>query len=211
VHRPSPISTEQRASRAANSCATPRASSAWAKPRIVSAPPRKNKRSGYVFELSSVEPACRQCGKDLLVAFSCKKRSVCPSCNARRMCGTVAHLVDRVFPSVPVRQWVLSVPFELRLLLAKGHRALSAVGRILVREVFHWQWEQAVLRGITRARYGAVCSPGVHETGGFSARLPLWGSPAPHRTHPRTRGRAEHPPEAGPSRSHPSAPPDLEN
>lgn len=102
---------------------------------------------------------CRQCGKDLLVAFSCKKRSVCPSCNARRMCGTAAHLVDRVFPSVPVRQWVLSVPFELRLLLAKDHRALSAVGRIFVREVFHWQREQAALRGIAGARCGAVCFP----------------------------------------------------
>jgi hypothetical protein len=102
---------------------------------------------------------CRQCGKDLLVAFSCKKRGVCPSCNARRMCGTAAHLVDHVFPGVPVRQWVLSVPFELRLLLAKNHRALSAVGRIFVREVFHWQREQAALRGIPRARGGAVCFP----------------------------------------------------
>lgn len=81
------------------------------------------------------------------------------SCNARRMCGTAAHLVDRVFPSVPARQWVLSVPFELRLLLAKNHRALSAVGRIFVREVFHWQREQAALRGIPRARGGAVCFP----------------------------------------------------
>jgi hypothetical protein len=47
---------------------------------------------------------------------------------------------------------VLSVPFELRLLLAKNHRALSAVARIFVREVFHWQREQAALRGIPRAR-----------------------------------------------------------
>jgi hypothetical protein len=75
------------------------------------------------------------------------------------MCGTAGHLVDRVFPSVPVRQWVLSVPFKLRLLLAKNHRALSAVGRIFVREVFHWQREQAALRGIPRARGGAVCFP----------------------------------------------------
>jgi hypothetical protein len=102
---------------------------------------------------------CRQCKKELLVAFSCKKRGVCPSCNARRMCGTAAYLVDNVFPSVPVRQWVLSVPFELRLLLAKNHAALSAVGRIFVREVFHWQREQASLTGIPRARGGAVCFP----------------------------------------------------
>ncbi len=40
---------------------------------------------------------CRSCGKDLLVALSCKKRGVCPSCNARRMCGTAAHLTDTWF------------------------------------------------------------------------------------------------------------------
>ena len=27
---------------------------------------------------------CDHCGHDLLVAFSCKGRGVCPSCNARR-------------------------------------------------------------------------------------------------------------------------------
>ena len=26
---------------------------------------------------------CRQCGKDELVAFSCKRRGLCPSCGAR--------------------------------------------------------------------------------------------------------------------------------
>ncbi|MCP3877749.1 MAG: IS91 family transposase, partial [Sulfitobacter sp.] len=28
---------------------------------------------------------CAECGHDFLVAFSCKGRGVCPSCNARRM------------------------------------------------------------------------------------------------------------------------------
>jgi len=28
---------------------------------------------------------CPECGHDFLVAFSCKGRGVCPSCNARRM------------------------------------------------------------------------------------------------------------------------------
>jgi hypothetical protein len=106
-----------------------------------------------------VRARCRQCRKELLVAFSCKKRGVCPSCNARRMCGTAAHLVDCVFPSIPIRQWVLSVAFELRLLLAKNHRALSAVGRIFVRKVFHWQREQTALAEIPRVRGGAVCFP----------------------------------------------------
>jgi hypothetical protein len=47
---------------------------------------------------------CPDCGHDFLVAFSCKGRGLCPSCNARRMAETAAHLVDHVFPPLPVRQ-----------------------------------------------------------------------------------------------------------
>ena len=42
---------------------------------------------------------CSSCGHDFLVAFSCKGRGACPSCNAKRMAETAAHLVDHVFPS----------------------------------------------------------------------------------------------------------------
>ncbi len=61
---------------------------------------------------------CADCGHDKLVAFSCKRRGFCPSCGARRMSQTAAHLVEHVIPRVPVRQWVLSLPIPLRLLLA---------------------------------------------------------------------------------------------
>jgi hypothetical protein len=60
----------------------------------------------------------RGCGLDRVVAFSCKGRGFCPSCGGRRMADTAAHLVDRVLPEVPVRQWVLSLPFALRYRLA---------------------------------------------------------------------------------------------
>lgn len=49
---------------------------------------------------------------------SCKRRGFCPSCGARRMAHTAAHLVDRVIAHVRVRQWVLSLPIPLRVLLA---------------------------------------------------------------------------------------------
>ena len=35
---------------------------------------------------------CGACGHDKLVAFSCKRRGFCPSCGARRMAQTAAHL-----------------------------------------------------------------------------------------------------------------------
>jgi ribosomal protein S27AE len=46
---------------------------------------------------------CGRCGLDRLVSFSCKGRAVCPSCGGRRMAERAAHLVDDVFPIVPVR------------------------------------------------------------------------------------------------------------
>lgn len=63
---------------------------------------------------------CAGCGHDFLVAFSCKGRGVCPSCNTRRMVEAAAHLADHVIPRLPVRQWVLSVPKRLRYFLQVG-------------------------------------------------------------------------------------------
>jgi hypothetical protein len=41
------------------------------------------------------------------------------------MAQTAAHLVDHVIPQVPVRQWVLSLPIPLRLLLAAQPKLVS--------------------------------------------------------------------------------------
>src|SRR2546427_9008335 len=71
---------------------------------------------------------CESCGKDRLLPLSCKGRSVCPSCCGRRMADTAAHLVDSVFPHVPVRQWVLSLPFALRYRLARNSFAPAPGG-----------------------------------------------------------------------------------
>jgi hypothetical protein len=62
---------------------------------------------------------CGDCGHDYFVAFSCKGRGVCPSCTTRRMVETAAHLNDHVFPRLPVRQWVLSVPKRLRYFMQR--------------------------------------------------------------------------------------------
>ena len=61
---------------------------------------------------------CPDCASDLLVPFSCKGRAFCPSCGGRRMAEVAAHLVDRVLPLTPIRQWVLSLPWALRLQMA---------------------------------------------------------------------------------------------
>jgi hypothetical protein len=99
---------------------------------------------------------CKNCGRTILVAFSCKRRGTCPSCNARRMYNGAAHLADRVLPAVPVRQWVLSVPFELRLLLACRADAFGTITSLFISEVFRWQRERSREDGLTKVRYGAL-------------------------------------------------------
>jgi hypothetical protein len=47
---------------------------------------------------------CDDCAAERLVAFSCKGRGVCPSCNARRMVEVAAHLNDQVLPPLPIRR-----------------------------------------------------------------------------------------------------------
>ena len=78
---------------------------------------------------------CMGCGRGLVVAFSCKGRGVCPSCNGRHMAQTAAHLADHVIPPVPVRQWVISVPKRLRGMLADRPNAVAAVTRIFLAEI----------------------------------------------------------------------------
>jgi hypothetical protein len=86
---------------------------------------------------------CRACGDELLLAFSCKGRGVCPSCNARRAHDTAAHLVDNVLPSVPYRQWTLSFPKRIRWHLARDSRLMSAIRDVFLRALFGFLRAQA--------------------------------------------------------------------
>src|SRR5207244_2862595 len=83
-----------------------------------------------------IRGACEACRRAVLIAFSCKRRTVCPACGAKRMALEAAHLLDRVLPEVPVRQWVLSLPFDLRVLVAMDRSLLSAILRIFIDLVF---------------------------------------------------------------------------
>ncbi len=78
---------------------------------------------------------CESCHDEKLVAFSCKRRGFCPSCGAKRMVDSAAHLVDEVLPKRPIRQWVLSVPFPLRYLFATNPKVMSRVLTIVHRVI----------------------------------------------------------------------------
>ena len=94
---------------------------------------------------------CAQCRHEHLVAFSCKCRGFCPSCAPRRMMETAAHLVDHVLPPVPVRQWVVSFPWPLRLLFAARPELLTRVLGVVTRAL-----STAVIKraGLTRSAGG---------------------------------------------------------
>jgi hypothetical protein len=88
-----------------------------------------------IFARGFARARCGDCGHDYFVAFSCKGRGVCPSCNTRRMVETAAHLTDHVFPRLPVRQWVLSVPKRLRYFIQRDGAVLNMVLRIFLRVI----------------------------------------------------------------------------
>jgi len=98
---------------------------------------------------------CDTCHAEHLVAFSCKRRGFCPSCGARRMAESAALLVDEVLPEQPVRQWVLSFPFQLRFLFASRPeimgRVLGMVYRVIATHLI-----KSAGHTHTTARTGAV-------------------------------------------------------
>ncbi len=51
------------------------------------------------------------------------------------MADTAAHLVDRVLPDVPIRQWVLTLPFQLRARVAFDHTLAAVVRSLFIETV----------------------------------------------------------------------------
>jgi Putative transposase/Transposase zinc-binding domain len=81
---------------------------------------------------------CEACDHHRLVLFSCKTRGFCPSCAGRRMAERAAHWVDRVLPWVAVRQWVLTVPWGRRWLLARRPDLAAGVLQVALRTFKRW-------------------------------------------------------------------------
>lgn len=108
---------------------------------------------------------CDTCRLDRVVPFSCKGRGFCPSCGGRHMADSAAHLVDRVLPRVPVRQWVLSLPFGLRYRLAYDRELTADVLRVFVRAVFASLRERGRASGSTLGPVHGGAVTFVHHAG----------------------------------------------
>lgn len=81
---------------------------------------------------------CTACDKSYTIPFSCKGRGFCPSCMGRRMNEMALHLTEDVLPTVPIRQFVLSLPKQLRYLLAYNPKLTTLVLRVFVKKISSW-------------------------------------------------------------------------
>ena len=81
---------------------------------------------------------CHDCDHHLLVPFSCKTRGFCPSCGGRRMCERADRWVDELLPGVAVRQWVLTIPWARRWLLARKPALARGVRKVAMKEIQSW-------------------------------------------------------------------------
>jgi hypothetical protein len=94
------------------------------------------------------------------------------------MCNEAVQLVDRVVPNVPVRQWVLSLPWELRRLAAMKPGVVGAMDRIFAEEIARTTRR---LAGIDGAQTGSIGCPqmfggslNLHVHLQWPAKLPVW-------------------------------------
>ncbi len=89
------------------------------------------------------------------------------------MSQTAAHLVDHVIPHVPVRQWVLSLPIPLRVLLAAQPELVTPVLQVVQRVVTRHLLEAAGLEAgeghggaVTLIqRFGSAANLNIHLHG----------------------------------------------
>lgn len=78
--------------------------------------------------------------------------------------NTAEHLVKNVFPTVPIRQWVLSFPRRVRFLAARHPALVSRLLDLFTRAVFAWQRRSARRLGMAEPRTGGVTA--VQRFGG---------------------------------------------
>jgi putative transposase len=72
------------------------------------------------------------------------------------MTERAAHLLDAVLPWVPVRQWVLTLPYRLRYLLAWDHRLSRVVLGVYARALLDCYRRRAQQEGVLDGRTGTL-------------------------------------------------------
>ena len=100
-----------------------------------------------------------QCAHSMLIAFSCKRRGICPSCQAKRAVLFAENLHENVLFSHPHRHLVFSLPKRLRIYFKFDRRFFS----LLYRAAWEaWsEWVDGVLPGAKPAAVLALHTAGA--------------------------------------------------
>ncbi len=72
---------------------------------------------------------CGSCHEEFLLAFSCKTRYFCPSCQAKRVAAFVEWLNEQILEAADHRQLVWTIPRVLRPTFRRDRRLLVELAR----------------------------------------------------------------------------------
>ncbi len=99
-----------------------------------------------------------RCNHSMLIAFSCKRRGVCPSCQAKRAVLFAENLDQNVLLPHPHRHLVFSIPKRLRIYFRFDRRLFSHLYRAA------WEtWSDYIEAILPGAKPGAVMA--LHSAG----------------------------------------------
>ena len=81
---------------------------------------------------------CATCGQEKLLALSCQRRGICPSCHAKRVTIWSDDLIENVLPDVAYRQWSITIPKRLRVFFRYDSTLFKGLSRIFGDILTHW-------------------------------------------------------------------------
>ena len=87
------------------------------------------------------------CKFEHAVPFSCKKRGFCPGCGHKRAAEIEEHLSENILPKIAYRQYVLTVPYELRYRLAWDAKLLAVIHRVVIDRIDRFIKDLCKIRG----------------------------------------------------------------
>ncbi|MFC1476748.1 transposase [Fibrobacterota bacterium] len=99
---------------------------------------------------------CPKCGEEFFVAFSCKQRGCCPSCDKKRALILGYRLRNEVLADVPHRQWVFTIPKRLRVYFRFTRSLLGDLCRLAYETVCEVMQREIDDEGCLPAMVGAV-------------------------------------------------------
>jgi len=114
---------------------------------------------------------CPKCRAEHLLAFSCRTRNFCSSCQAKRAVLFAEKLVGGILAAVPHRHWTFSIPRALRGLVERDRKLLGLLSQTAyaaILKTFQALFDRpdvrpgCVISRQTFGAYGANFNPHAH-------------------------------------------------